>query len=249
MTNNLNKLLLGLLTGAALIAVSVPVAASPIAGTLQLGGTFTIGIDFLNFCATAGPCPAAPGDWNVPGNGTGDLSNPYANDPNGGLIVNLNLATEPIGVVLPGNGVQFLTFAPSGALTTPNIDFWLTEVFGGVGSLASCTAAPTPGQICTPSGSSVTLVNGAGGDSSATITMQGLARNISTGQLSNLQMVFTSQFNTPFQNVLLALAANGSVTNTFSASFSATAVPEPVTAALVGCGLLTLGLWRRRKRT
>jgi hypothetical protein len=249
MTNNSNRLLLGLLTSAALIAVSAPAAASPVTGTLQLGGTFTIGPTFLSFCATAGPCPAAPGNWNVPGNGTGDLSAPYASDPNGGLITNLNSVTEPVGTLLAGNGVQFLIFANSGALLTPDIDFFVTEVFAGVGTNAACGLAPSPGEVCTPTGSAATLINGAGGDSSATITMQGLARRISTGELSNLQMVFTSQFNTPFQSVLSTLASNGSVTNTFSASFSATPVPEPVTSVLVGSGLLALGILRRRGRT
>jgi hypothetical protein len=248
MTNNAKRLLLGLLTCAALIAVSVPAGATPITGTLQLGGTFTIGPTFLSFCATAGPCPTAPGNWNVPGNGTGDLSAPYASDPNGGLITNLNSITEPVGTLLAGNGIQFLIFANSGALLTPDIDFFLTEVFAGVGTNAACGLAPAPGEVCTPTGSAATLINGAGGDSSATITMQGWARRISTGELSNLQMVFTSQFNTPFQSVLSTLASSGSVTNTFSASFSASPVPEPVTSMLVGSGLLALGLLRRRKR-
>ena len=248
MTNTSNKLLLGLLTCAVLIAASSPATASPITGTLQLSGTFTIGPTFLNFCATAGPCAAAPGNWNVPGNGTGDLASPYSDDPNGGLITNLSSAAEPVGTLLPGNGVLFLTFTPSGALLTSDIQFYVTEVFGGVGSNASCVAAPAPGQVCTLTGSSVTLINGAGGDSSATITMQGLARRISTNEFDPLQVVFTSQFNTPYQSVLSTLAASGTVTNTFSASFSATPVPEPITSVLLGSALLAIGLMRRRVR-
>jgi hypothetical protein len=165
------------------------------------------------------------------------------------LMTNLSDLVEPVGTLLPGTGVSFLTFAPSGALTVSDIEFFVTEVFGGVGNAADCGSVPAPGEICTPMGSAVTLVNGAGGDSSATITMQGLALRISTGELSNLQVVLTSQFNTPFQTVLGTLASDGSVTNTFSASFSATPVPEPVTSILVGGGLLALGFLRRRKRT
>lgn len=187
MTCKSNGLSLGLLVSLALIAASGPAAASPITGTLNLSGTFTIGANFLNFCATAGPCPAASGNWNVPSIGTIDLLTPYADDPNGGLITNLTSVSEPVGTVLPGNGVLFLTFAPSGALPTPDIQFYVTEVFAGVGSSASCGAAPAPGQVCTPTGSSVTLVNGAGGDSSATVTMQGLARRISTNEFDSLQ--------------------------------------------------------------
>ena len=247
MTCKSNGLSLGLLVSLALIAASGPAAASPITGTLNLSGTFTIGANFLNFCATAGPCPAASGNWNVPSIGTIDLLTPYADDPNGGLITNLTSVSEPVGTVLPGNGVLFLTFAPSGALPTPDIQFYVTEVFAGVGSSASCGAAPAPGQVCTPTGSSVTLVNGAGGDSSATVTMQGLARRISTNEFDSLQMVFTSQFNTPFQSVLSTFGSSGTLTNTFSASFTAGDVPEPVTSILMGSGLLALGLLRRRR--
>lgn len=248
MTNRLNRLFPGLLVCAAL--TSVPVLASPIAGSLQLGGSFSIGATFLNFCNTALPCPSAPGNWNIPGTGTGDLLPPYGDDPNGGMITNLTSVDEPVGTLLPGNGVLFLTFTPSGALPTPDIEFYLTQVFGGVGGTASCVAAPAAGQTCTPAGSSVTLLNGAGGNSSATITMQGLARRISTDEFSDLQIVFTSQFNTPFQDVLATLASGGTVSNTFAASFTASiqAVPEPVASVLVGSGLLALGLLRRRRR-
>jgi hypothetical protein len=220
--------------------------ATPVNGTLQLGGTFTIGATFLNFCATAGPCPAAPGNWNVPGNGTGDLANPYANDPNGGLITNLNTGNAPVGTTLAGNGLLLLTFTPSGALPVPDIEFYLKTLFAGVGGTANCGAAPAAGQTCTPSGASVTFLNTSGSTSSATVSATGLARRISTNEFDALSIVFTSQFNVPFQSVLSQFAAAGSVTNTYSASFSASPVPEPMTVSLLGLGLIGLGLFRHR---
>jgi hypothetical protein len=167
------------------------------------------------------------------------------------MITNLTSLDEPVGALLAGKGVLFLTFTPSGALPTPDIEFYLTQVFGGVGGTASCASAPAAGQTCTPAGSSVTLLNGAGGNSSATITMQGLARRISTDEFSDLQIVFSSQFNTPFQDVLAALASGGTVSNAFAASFTASvqAVPEPVASLFVGSGLLALGFLRRRRRS
>jgi len=245
------RLLICLLLGvcAALTALPAPTMATSINGTLQLGGTFTLGpTGSINFCSTGGPCPAAPGNWNVPGVGTGDLNTPYADDPNGGLITNLSNATEPVGTLVAP--VLFLTFAPSGALPTPDIDFFMTELFAGVGGTAQCAAVPAPGQICTPSGTALTFLNGAGGNSSVTITAEGLAKRVSTAETDPLQIVITSQFNTPFQTVLAALAANGSVTNTYSATFTATPAttptPEPSSLLMLSSGLIGLGFMKRK---
>jgi len=166
------------------------------------------------------------------------------------MIANLTSVDEPVGTLLPGHGVLFLTFTPSAALPTPDIEFYLTQVFGGVGGTASCASAAAAGQTCTPAGSSMTLLNGAGGNSSATITMQGLARRISTDEFSDLQIIFTSQFNTPFQDVLTALASGGTVSNTFAASFTShvQTVPEPLASLLVGSGLLAVGFLHRHRR-
>jgi len=214
---------------------------------MQLAGNLTVGPTFLNFCNTAGPCPVAPGNWNPPGIGTGDLSTPYADDPNGGLLANLNNVNAPVGTLLPGNGILFLTFAPSGALPVPDIQFFLTELFAGVGGTASCGAAPAPGQTCTPAGSALTFLNSPGDNSSATISAVGLARRNSTDEFDSLQMVFTTQFNAPFQSVLASLASAGSVTSTYSVSFAAT-VPEPSTTLLLSVGIVGLAVRRRRAR-
>jgi len=162
------------------------------------------------------------------------------------LITNLNTGNAPVGVTLGGNGLLFLTFAPSGALPVPDIQFYLTRLDAGVGGTGSCAAPAAAGQTCTLTGSPVTFLNGGSNNSSATITMTGLARRISTNEFDPLTMVFTAQFNTPYQTVLAALAAQGTITQTYSASFTATAIPEPVTSLLIGSGLLALGFLRRR---
>src|SRR5664279_3166748 len=212
MSANSNRLVRIGLTCTALAILPTVAMASPVNGTLQLGGTLAVATASISFCPNSVPCSAAPGNWNAPGTGTGDLANPYANDPNGGLITNLNSVNAPVGTVLPGNGLLFLTFSPSAALPAPDIEFFLTTLLAGVGGTAACGAAPAPGQTCSPSGSALSLVNGAGSTSSATINIQGNARRVSTGEFDSLQMAFSSQFNFPFQTLLSVLGAGGTVT-------------------------------------
>jgi len=119
MTNKRTKLLLGGLACGALLALAVPVTATPINGTATWTGVFTLTTGaVLSFCPPVTPvqtpCPAvsggAPG-WNVPGSGTGDLA-PYGSDPNGGTITSLSQATNPVGVTL-ATPTLFITFAPA----------------------------------------------------------------------------------------------------------------------------------------
>lgn len=246
MTNRLmSKILVAGLACSVLLVLAAPAVAAPVTGTLDLSGTFTLATSFTNFCNTAGPCAAAPGNWNEPGSGTGDLATPYGNDPNGGLITNLSQAAEPVGTTVAP--VLFLDFAPSGALPAPDIEFFITEIFAGVGGSANCGAAPAPGQTCTPSGSSATFLNNADGTSSVTITAAGIAERISSSQTDALTMVLTAQFDTPFQSILTGYETG--ITSTYSATFDASpaaTVPEPLSLSLVGSGLIGIVLLRRR---
>src|SRR5262245_6171820 len=259
MTNKLKKLLVGGFACAALLAFSVPALAIPVNGSATWTGVFTLtSTGVLSFCPPVTPvqtpCPAVsagPPGWNVPGSGTGDLA-VYASDPNGGTITTLSQATNPVGVTLATPSL-FMTFAPAPGIG--DISFYMQTVFAGVGGLANCAAPPAAGQTCTPTGSALTFLNGAGGNSSATITAQGFARHASDAPgfaaASPLQYIFTAQFNELFQGVLADLATSGSITSTYSATAtatnSATPVPEPASWFLLGCGVAALAALRRKK--
>jgi hypothetical protein len=159
-----------------------------------------------------------------------------------------------VGTLLPGNGIAFLIFTGGAAAgggsnpATPTIEFFLTEVFAGVGTAANCVSGGV-GTLCTPPGSAVTLLNGPGGNSSATITAVGMAENLTTGEFDPLQIVLTSQFNTTYEQVVNAEQTFGSVTNTFSATFTAASVPEPSSMGMMAIGGgLVLFAARRRKQ-
>jgi len=205
----------------ALFFLTTVATANPVTGTLQLTGTITIGSTTFNFCNAGSACPPAPGNWNIPGIGTGDLANPYANDPNGGTITNLTSVNAPVGTLLPANGLLFLTFIPSVALAAPDIQFYLTKLLAGVGGTASCAAAPAAGQTCTPSGSALTFLNVAGGTSTATISIQGKSRRISTNEFDTLDVVVSTQFPFSFQTVLAVLGGGGSVFSSYVSTYTA----------------------------
>jgi hypothetical protein len=243
-------LLLGLACGAVL-ALSVPAKAAFISGTLATTSDFTETATSLSFCPSpTTPCTGPTGSFNIPSTGTGDFADPYSDDPSGFTVTNLNSTNAPVGTVL-ATPLVFLTFNPSVALPVPDIELLVTEVLPGVGGTANCAAAPSAGQECTPTGSAVTFLNTAGGDSSATISILGEAERISTGEVDPLQIVFTAQFNTPFQTVLANFVSTGSISSSQSGAFTATAptgVPEPMTSMLLGSGLLAFGILLRRKR-
>src|SRR5262249_7423906 len=166
MTNKLARPSHGGLACGALLALSVPAMAIPIDGMATWTGVFTLTTTGqLSFCPPVTPvqtpCPAvsaAPG-WNVPGSGTGDLA-VYGSDPNGGTITTLSQATNPVGVTL-ATPTLFMTFAPAPGIG--DISFYMQTVFAGVGAIGNCAAPPAAGQTCTPPGSALTFLNGAGG--------------------------------------------------------------------------------------
>jgi hypothetical protein len=68
--------------------------------------------------------------------------------------------------------------------------------------------------------------------------------------LERWQGNFTSQFTVPYQQVLNQLNTTGSVSNTFSATFTLvpTNIPEAGTMSLLGLGLVAISAKLRRRR-
>ena len=239
--------------------------AAPIVGSVNTGGAgdATVTLTSLTFNCNSvyvpltGSCTSAlPSTSPSFGNFVvSSASGAFAGDV-GGIIGSINNTIAPVNTpVTVSNWVQFVTPGP----TPTNIVLDLNMVSAGVNGTAGCLA-PTPaaGQLCTPAFpalvnpnnpqglSPYNLENISASQSIASFAVSGTARNITTGDNSPFIGTFSSNFNQPFQQLLsqIAPSANqplgGSISNSWSATF--TAVPEPRSTALLLAGLFIFGL-------
>lgn len=165
----------------------------------------------------------------------------------GGTIQELFMATEPVNT--PIDVIDYATF--NGGTVTP-IDFDLTFIQPGFGTLAACSSSAVGAQ-CTPAGSPFTLIQGAQGVA-VFFTVDGVAYAAVGGTAATGSPTvgnFTSQFNVPgtIPGVLAQLGLTGISGQSYSATFTSTATPEPSTGAcfVFGAGLIGLTLVGRRR--
>jgi hypothetical protein len=230
-----------------------------VGGDLALGGSSaTVGATFLNFLCnvTLGqPCSGTYGDFNTIPVTDGSFS-PYQNTL--GYIQSINESTDPINTPFVLNNFLYLATGPSGTPAESPFTFQLTFIYPGFDGQSGCTEAPAPGEVCTPV--IAALVTAANPDGLSPFNLQdtnsgftanfnvaGNVINNTDGSVSPFTGTFSATFNgTSYQADLATIATGGTVTNPYSATFTATVVPEPMTFSLFGIGLLALGLCRRK---
>ncbi len=224
----------------ALLFCASAAIAAPISGTFQMNGIVTATPTAFNWAGVSG----SPADVFTLSLGTGA----YATEDGTNTIHDLNNSTEPVGSVFPPQ--DFIDFTVAPGVPALLINF----VAMGNGGAAGCGVpanGTTPPQTCTPAipgGSPITFqnnsVNGTVTGSSATWTFSG----ITNGGQSVWNGIFTSQFvGQSYQQVLASFGTTGSVTASYSANITVSAVPEPATLMLIGLGLLLMLPVCRRK--
>lgn len=241
--------------GLAFVAPTRTYASSLVAGSaFDMSGDFNVGATFLNWncnqpgdtaCATA---PSNKGDFLV-SMATGTFA-PYINTF--GLLTDINNSSEPLNtpVSLPdfitfdlnANETITLTFIPLGT-DTPS-----TNCAG----LTHCT--PENAALATPHNpaglSAFNLDENASG-TSASFGIKGIIVD-SSGATAPLTGTFSTQFDNASPAAALAdffAAGSGGLNKTYSGELSFTiSTPEPMTATLLGAGLLAIGLLGRRLR-
>ncbi len=246
--------------------------ATPLSGQLAINGDASVGATFLNFLCdqvATGSMPCPPGTGNFIAGGPLAQSGsfvPYANDS--GFIKNLSQTVQPLNALFLLS--SFITFSPTGTVPSPDVALDLTFINLGTDTPAQCgnpaNPSQVPAQVCTPqipalvsasnpSGlSAFNLANTTNG-STASFSVSGNARRISTGELTpftgNFTAVFTSNPGSTdgsYQALLATFNSGGTVTAPYSATFRATLVPEPGTTVLMLGGLLLLAGGVRLRR-
>lgn len=217
-----------------LLAISTPMHAAPLSGTLNISGGVSVGTTTIDWLTLPGG-----GQFAVDPSSTGSFAAFIGQEGN---ATNLDVSVQPVGA----------PFSLPDFLTLPGISFTLTFISPGVFGSADCFAAPAPGQVCTPlfppPKSPFNLVNT---DSGSTVSLS-LAGTVQSagGPVQNWKGVYTTQFvGTTYQELLQAISTGGSVSAAYSANFQAEVapVPEPSTVFLTLGGLALLGGALRRK--
>jgi hypothetical protein len=237
---------------AVLVTCAGWLSATPITGRLILNGTSLSGVNLtttdFNYSGSGVPSDLTYGSFLVGPGSTGSFAS-YVGDT--GAVRSFNRADVPLGV--PTAYSNFITI-PS---PSPNIEFVLTKLIPGGDSSTNCAAAPAAGQTCTPpipGGSPFELSNSSNGEGGfnthVDFNVDVEAINLTTGETSNGEGTFSTDFSdTDYQQLLATIAGGGTVTSgdhgDFTIIFSAT--PEPTSSALMGGGLLLVAAALRRK--
>jgi hypothetical protein len=239
-----------------LLLVPMVASASPILnGTFNLAGTFSVtGFSLIHWQSNDSP-PMA----NEATVGTTGLTGSFASLAPGGENVTINDLINPPEIVDSAgfSPEPFVTFTTMPTWATLLIDF-IPEapVLDPSGNCPS--GAPKVGQTCTLSGSPFNLTNISGTVTHPIGTQVGFVLDgVTSDGKSDWTANYTAQFNVPYQTLLGVLFPSsgpppGTVTNTFSATFTlapAPSVPESSTGGymVIGSLALFLGLYLRRR--
>jgi len=142
---------------------------------------------------------------------------------------------------LPAGSLNPFMVLAGGAL-----DFSLTA-FGAVSptdGVCSTSVALASGHSCVTSVGSPFLLISQGASTAISLTTLGVLTDTGNGSTSLYSGLFTTQEAFTTAAIATIIDGGGSLTNTYSATL--TTIPEPATVALLGLGVVLIGIGRKR---
>jgi hypothetical protein len=241
------------------MAAGTVASASPLAGQLNISGTAVVSLTGVDFIP-----PFGGGQGQIvilPGANTGDFT-VFNGAVTGGTLDDRDEATQPVGQLI--NIPNWLEI--------PGFSFDLNFIQVGTFSAGQCFIPAADQQTCTPppfdpdgpgpqpaipSPYNLTNFEDTDGDigSTASFTVNGIARNTSNGDTALFAGVFNATFQkVPYQELLSRVLSGVPVNAPFTAQFLVVdipnQVPEPSSMALALGGLVLVGagMVRRHRR-
>lgn len=216
-------------------------SASPI-GTLNIANCPGGGVTVTATTITWSPAGTAPGTGCV----------------NTGIGTNVTYSSGVIGAgvtgdiknLTAGGGVvnQFMVFPAPLGLTSLN---FVLNGFGSGSANTNCASVTAVGDSCSVVAGSpfvLTYLGIIGGLPTTTISLAAFGTVSDASGTSGWSGGFSTQVNNTPGAIAQVFATNGSISSTESAQFALTAVPEPMTAFLIGAGLVLVAMIKRPRQ-
>ena len=230
-----------LLVALVVLSVAAPMSAAPITGKLQITGTVVVDATTIDWVPVGG----TEGSFNTL-DGTeyfANIFNPI--DPTDPAYV--GDAIDLTGQQTQANFLNDFEERPEVPSQYDNLTYTLTDIVDPTAD--PCTGSEGVDDPC--SLGVFTLTNTSGGNVDVRFDVTGFFTDPDLGADNSLNVapgIYTTQVpDTTIADIITLIDAGGEIRATYSATYTATAIPEPATLLTFGAGSLIVAAHKRRR--